>query len=583
MAVLVLLAGSFLRTPFRSLCRLLLAAAVGACILAAGMLRHEAQLCEQFAEKSVSCELEMLQQSGELYTAKVLRAGGKRVHGLRVSFWMEERLFAGERLQAEVQFQSADTAQRRGVYLLRAKLGEFSFLQKRNGLRFGVARLKAAFSAALSALMRGEAGAMCISVVTGDTSVLPQSLKTDIRRAGLSDMLAVSGMHVGLVLSMVQFRGRKRNALSFALSAVLGVLLCVFYNGSASVVRAAVMQLTALLGRCIGRRSDALTSLGFSVLLLCAANPYVVFDLGFLMSVSCCLGIFLLAQPLQNGGSGSRVLQSVAAQQLLLSLCVGLSLLPCYLAAGLSVSLTAPFATALTGFVMLPQLVCAVLAGVFQLLLPFCFAAKVCALGAAVCSKWILLVARSFSQLPFASVALGGRWVKGAVCVCILLLLPTLFGRIKVRHAVALCTAVMLLGVSVQTRYSAQKTAVYAFDSGAAVVHGGFSALFVCAPEAESAYYLWQDVADHCLPMPSYVIIETVEDGAAAKQYFPAAAVVQRTAPAGVLLLADARVQADTQCLLLEDVCHELSQLMRCEEDTVFYLLPDGSWKAEKL
>ena len=132
-------------------------------------------------------------------------------------------------------------------------------------------------------------------------------------------------------------------------------------------------------------------------------------------------------------------------------------------------------------------------------------------------------------------------------------------------------------------RFAAEKTALYTFKSGTAVVHGGCSALFVQGDAAENAFYLWQDMADYCLPMPSYVIIDSVENGAAAKQYFPYAAVVQRTAPAGVLLLADARVQTDTPRLLLADVCHELSQYMRCEEDTVFYLLPDGSWKAEKL
>lgn len=51
--------------------------------------------------------------------------------------------------------------------------------------------------------LRGDAGAVCRAMVTGDRSGITQELRTAYSRSGLSHLLAVSGLHTGIVFALV--------------------------------------------------------------------------------------------------------------------------------------------------------------------------------------------------------------------------------------------------------------------------------------------------------------------------------------------------------------------------------------------
>ena len=51
--------------------------------------------------------------------------------------------------------------------------------------------------------MRDDAGAVCRAMVTGDRSGITQELRTVYSRSGLSHLLAVSGLHTGIVFALV--------------------------------------------------------------------------------------------------------------------------------------------------------------------------------------------------------------------------------------------------------------------------------------------------------------------------------------------------------------------------------------------
>ncbi|MBQ4093644.1 MAG: ComEC/Rec2 family competence protein [Oscillospiraceae bacterium] len=564
---LLLAAAVWGRQAVRRAAVLLLGCLLAEVIFSLVLLWREQLHIVRFAGQTACCELEILHSRGSFYTAAVRSADGEAVRGLRLSFWEQEMLFEGQRLSADVQFSSADTASRRGGFTLRGKLLSFHTLYENETVRFAVGGIKRRITASLRALLNENDAALCICAVTGDTSALSPALLKNLRRAGLGDLLAVSGMHVSLMLSLAALPfGRRRNG-ALVLCAAAGVLLAIFYDGSASVVRAVVMQLAALAGSCIARKNDPLSSLGLSVLFLCLWRPYVVFELGFLMSVSCCMGIFLLAQPLGERmerflfgrGKIGRALLRLPLQQLLVSVCVGLALLPCSLAAGFSVSLTGPLAAMLTGFVMLPQLIAALLAALFHMLVPFGAPAILCGAVAALCSRWVSFVAGIFSRLPFASVSLHARWMQLAALFSLLVLCLAAAKKLRVGVALLCAVLVLLVGSVSQSLAVTGGIAVYRLQNGIAVVHNGQCAVIPQQNDEETLQFLLLETAEHCLPQPDYAIINEMPH----LQWLGDVLVCLDEAP---------WLLAGEQKLMIYDILQGGAAAV--------YILPDGRWKA---
>ena len=95
--------------------------------------------------------------------------------------------------------------------------------------------------------MRDDAGAVCRAMVTGDRSGITQELRTVYSRSGLSHLLAVSGLHTGIVFALVNLMLwwlplLHRGHLVRNLLATVCIWLFVAAAGfSPSAVRAAVM------------------------------------------------------------------------------------------------------------------------------------------------------------------------------------------------------------------------------------------------------------------------------------------------------------------------------------------------------
>ena len=126
-------------------------------------------------------------------------------------------------------------------------------------------------------------------------------MRAALSAAGISHLLAVSGLHLSILLAVCGRLGdlllwsrRKRTLLSLLCCFAMMVLA----GFRASVLRAALMAGLALGASLRGRRGDGLTGLGFAVTVILLLNPAAVWELGFLLSCGATLGILLLAKPL---------------------------------------------------------------------------------------------------------------------------------------------------------------------------------------------------------------------------------------------------------------------------------------------
>ena len=138
--------------------------------------------------------------------------------------------------------------------------------------------------------------AVVAAMAFGDKSTLTKDLRDTYSATGASHILALSGLHLGIIYSLIALLlgGRRRFTIHFSLFTVLSIWGYVFLVGmSVSVVRSALMlSLYALLS--LGHR-DRMTvnTLAFTAIILLVINPQSLFDVGFQMSLMAVFAILL--------------------------------------------------------------------------------------------------------------------------------------------------------------------------------------------------------------------------------------------------------------------------------------------------
>lgn len=135
--------------------------------------------------------------------------------------------------------------------------------------------------------------------ILGDKSGMDTEISDSFSASGLSHILAVSGMHVAVFLAsiamflkLIRFPKKQQRYLMVFVT----ILYVVFTGTSVSTVRAGIVCVIAIIAKILYRKSDALTALSEAAAILCAANPYIFYDVSFLLSFTASLGIILFSQ-----------------------------------------------------------------------------------------------------------------------------------------------------------------------------------------------------------------------------------------------------------------------------------------------
>jgi competence protein ComEC len=167
-----------------------------------------------------------------------------------------------------------------------------------------VFRIRMAAYARVQAALPGDVGGFATAITTGDRSAISQMALFDLRASNLAHLLAISGLHMGL-LSAVVF-GALRLALSLvpwvALRwptrniAAAGALLAAsgylaLSGGNVATERAFVMVAVALGALMLGRRALSLRSVAIAATLVLTLRPEALMGPGFQMSFAATTGL----------------------------------------------------------------------------------------------------------------------------------------------------------------------------------------------------------------------------------------------------------------------------------------------------
>lgn len=153
--------------------------------------------------------------------------------------------------------------------------------------------------------LSGNALAVASAVTLGEKKQLSDGLREVYSTSGVSHVLAVSGLHVGIMcwfLYLIFPSFLFRRAKWIRESVVLVILWSyAFAIGlPVSITRTLIMFSIVAVCRAANREGSALNSLGIAALIMLAVHPSALFDMSFQLSFSAVLFIVVLTPPLME-------------------------------------------------------------------------------------------------------------------------------------------------------------------------------------------------------------------------------------------------------------------------------------------
>ena len=140
----------------------------------------------------------------------------------------------------------------------------------------------------LSAVLKG--------ILVGDKSDFSDDLYNSFSNAGLSHIVAVSGMHLSILfsaLSLLLLKMRTGKKYIYLISIPVIVVFVAAAQFTPSVCRSAVMMLVMIFAVLAHQRYTPINALFFSVIVITAVAPYAVFSKSLILSFGATLGILV--------------------------------------------------------------------------------------------------------------------------------------------------------------------------------------------------------------------------------------------------------------------------------------------------
>ena len=345
-----------------------------------------------------------------------------------------------------------------------------------------------------------ESLALLSALTLGEKRDFPKELKESYSIAGASHILALSGLHLGILymilVTLLPVRGRSLVLRLLREIVVLAVLWgFAFIAGlSPSVVRSATLFTLMSIGRLFDNDISPINSLSFAAIAMLLLSPHLLFDVSFQLSFAAVLAILLLAPPLQElvGAYRHGAFYGYVANLLILSVVAQIGVMPfVWYYFGFF-----PIYFLITNLLVVPlAFVVMLLSVLVWVLLPL----PLLQLGIA----WLLALVLDFinaavvfvATLPGASFALPALSAYGALALAVLLvlLLVSLFRKHWWLLFFVSCCSALMMALNVMDRDSVDGDYMIIYNNRKnpllhLVYEGGANYLVSTVPQLDAEY-----------------------------------------------------------------------------------------------
>lgn len=332
-------------------------------------------------------------------TLKVKDSSQDIAKGLKISATLRDNLQAapGDIIKASVNFTALSENYKaynfgKGLYFSGETEEIYSCESKTVSFYKIVYNVRNAILNSIDSAGIDEAGAVLKALIIGDDTYISEDLDQNVRTSGVSHMLVVSGMHLGILCTVAMniINGKTKRWIAVTIGIVLSLLIlfiCLFH---VSILRASIAYIVMLTAKLIKRTSDSLSALGFGVVVSVFFMPYIFYNVAFMLSVAATFAVLYPARLLIKAvgfekfgrlGKAYRYAYDI----LIITICTLFCTLPIVTYYFGYVALAAPLTNLAVTLAMNIALVLGVLAVILSFLplgkilsLPFYFVSKLC-------------------------------------------------------------------------------------------------------------------------------------------------------------------------------------------------------------
>lgn len=166
----------------------------------------------------------------------------------------------------------------------------------------------------IDSLIGGEEGEFMKGLVIGERSNISKEIKEDFVNAGVSHIIAVSGLNVAY-LTIVLVLLLQLLPIKYIYKTIIIFLFLIFYmnltGNSPSIVRATIMASVFLFSQVIERKTSSFNVISVAIIIILLVDPRQLFDAGFILSFWAIISIVLIYPKLHALISGRRFYQNI--------------------------------------------------------------------------------------------------------------------------------------------------------------------------------------------------------------------------------------------------------------------------------
>jgi len=192
----------------------------------------------------------------------------------------------------------------RGTSYVRGK--DLIVIKRNSGKGIGktIADARSSISDLIDNTLEGDKGGVLKALIIGDRNSISKNLKEAFNRAGVGHILAISGLHIGIVATVAFFFFKwilsyikyfLWNALTVKIAAVLSLFPVIIYGllsgMSPSTQRAVIMVTVFLMTFLFEREHDSINTLAIAAMIILVVYPPSLFSISFQLSFIAVLAI----------------------------------------------------------------------------------------------------------------------------------------------------------------------------------------------------------------------------------------------------------------------------------------------------
>lgn len=152
----------------------------------------------------------------------------------------------------------------------------------------------------------GNEAAVLSALIVGYKDKLESSIVRAYSASGAMHVLAVSGLHVGIIYILINYCLFFLNKIKYGIYFKTGIVLLILWiyalitGFSPSVLRASTMFTFVAVGNAFQRKTNIYNTLAASAILLLVLNPYMITEVGFQLSYFAVIGIVTFQKGIYN-------------------------------------------------------------------------------------------------------------------------------------------------------------------------------------------------------------------------------------------------------------------------------------------